>query len=89
MSANIQGMDTEAAFNLVRLMTNDADQIDTLSRGLTVTLQNTTGSGNDANTFRGDWAGQYVPTLQQITNALRENATTLQRQAEDQVAASS
>ncbi|MEO7268963.1 hypothetical protein ACOCJ7_15120 [Knoellia sp. CPCC 206453] len=89
MSANIQGMDTEAAFNLVRLMTNDAEQIDTLSRGLTSTLHSTTWYGNDANTFRGDWDGQYVPTLQQITNALRENATTLQRQAEDQVAASS
>ncbi|SDP22952.1 hypothetical protein SAMN04489867_1798 [Pedococcus dokdonensis] len=89
MSTNIQGMDVEAAFNLVRLMTTDAEQIDSLSRNLTTQLHGTTWYGNDANTFRGDWDGQYVPTLQAITNALRENATTLQRQAEDQVAASS
>lgn len=87
--SNIQGMDVDAAFNLVRLMNSDADQIDSVARQLTSTLHGTTWHGNDANTFRGDWDGQYVPTLQNITNALRENATSLQRQAEDQVAASS
>ncbi len=85
----VLGMDIAAARDLVRGMTNDADTITSISSQLTQQLESTTWYGNDANTFRSDWSGQYVPTLNRIIDALRENAQILARQADDQERASS
>ncbi len=89
MSTSLYGMDINAARDLVRLMNTDADSITQLTARLTQQLQNTPWSGPDADRFNGDWTGQYVPSLQNLVQALQDNAIALAQQADDQERASS
>ncbi len=89
MSTTVYGMDIAAARDLVRVMNSDADVINQLTAQLTQQLENTPWYGPDAQRFTSDWQGQYVPALQNVVNALQENATILAQQADDQERASS
>lgn len=89
MSTTVYGMDIAAARDLVRVMNSDADVINQLTAQLTQQLENTPWYGPDAQRFTSDWQGQYVPALQNVVNALQENAMILSQQADDQERASS
>lgn len=89
MSTTLYGMDIQAARDLVRVMNSDSDTINQLTARLTQQLESTTWLGPDAQRFRGDWSGQYVPALQNVVRALQENALVLSQQADDQERASS
>src|SRR5699024_3030729 len=89
MSTTVYGMDIAAARDLVRVMNSDADVINQLTAQLTQQLENTPWYGPDAQRFTSDWQGQYVPALQNVVNALQENAMILAQQADDQERASS
>lgn len=88
-TGTLYGMDINAARDLVRVMNGDADTINQLTARLTQHLEATPWYGPDAQRFRGDWTGQYVPALQNVVRALQENAQILNQQAEDQERASS
>jgi uncharacterized protein YukE len=88
-TGTLYGMDINAARDLVRVMNGDADTINQLTARLTQHLEGTPWYGPDAQRFRSDWSGQYVPALQNVVRALQENATILSQQAEDQERASS
>ncbi len=87
--STVLGMDINAARDLVRVMSSDADTITQLSGRLTNQLEQTTWFGPDANAFRSAWQGEYVPALQRIVQALQENSQALSAQADDQERASS
>ncbi|CAM3588436.1 hypothetical protein OCAE111667_16885 [Occultella aeris] len=89
MSTTVYGMDITAARDLVRVMNSDADVINQLTAQLTQQLEATPWYGPDAQRFTSDWQGQYVPALQNVVQALQENATILSQQADDQERASS
>lgn len=89
MSSTVYGMDIAAARDLVRVMNADADTINQLTARLTQQLEATPWFGPDAQRFRGDWNGPYVQALQNVVQALQENANILNQQAEDQERASS
>ncbi|PWD52228.1 hypothetical protein C8046_17870 [Serinibacter arcticus] len=89
MSTTVYGMDINAARDLVRVMTSDADTITQLTARLSQQLEGTPWYGPDAQRFRGDWQGQYVPALNSVVQALQENAQLLASQADDQERASS
>lgn len=87
--SNVLGMDISAARDLVRIMNTDADTINTLTGRLSQQLEGTPWYGPDAERFRTDWQGQYVPALLRVVQALQENAASLNGQADDQERASS
>lgn len=89
MSTTVYGMDINAARDLVRVMTTDADTITQLTSRLTQQLEGTPWQGPDSQRFRTDWQGQYVPALNSVVTALQENAQLLASQADDQERASS
>lgn len=89
MSSTLYGMDIQAGRDLVRVMNSDADTINQLTARLTQVLEATAWFGPDAQRFRSDWSGQYVPALQNVVRALQENALVLSQQADDQERASS
>lgn len=89
MSTTLYGMDIQAARDLVRVMNSDSDTINQLTARLTQVLEGTAWFGPDAQRFRSDWSGQYVPALQNVVRALQENAQVLAQQADDQERASS
>lgn len=88
-TGTLYGMDINAARDLVRVMYGDADNINQITARLTQLLEATPWYGPDAQRFRSDWLGQYVPALQNVVAALQENANILNQQADDQERASS
>ncbi|GAB2987073.1 MAG TPA: hypothetical protein VKY71_08275 [Actinotalea caeni] len=88
-TANVYGMDIQAGRDLAARMDGDATEIETLTTRLTGMLESTPWYGPDATRFKGDWSGQYVPALQSVVAALRENSVQIYAQAQSQEDASS
>lgn len=87
--ANVYGMDIQAGRDLAALMDKDASEIEGLTTHLTGVLESTPWYGPDATRFKGDWSGQYVPALNSVVQALRENSQQIYTQAQSQEDASS
>lgn len=88
-TANVYGMDITEGRDLARMMATNATDIEGLTNMLTQKLESTPWFGPDATRFKGDWNGQYVPALQQVVQALRDNSQQIYAQAQSQEDASS
>lgn len=87
--STVYGMDIQAGRDLATQMDNDGTTIEELTARLTSLLEQTPWFGPDADRFKSDWNGQYVPSLRQVVDALRANAEQMRRQAQAQEDASS
>ena len=62
---------------------------DRIEQELTRGLEDVDWTGPDADRFRGQWAGEMVPALQQIMNSVNELGDSADRNAAEQEATSS
>lgn len=83
LGADVDQLDSLAAkFNSV------AGELESLVGQLSGQIGSTWWQGSDAERFRGDWDGQYRGQLQGVVNRLRETATRVTQQANQQRTAS-
>lgn len=66
-----------------------AEEITRIEQELTRGLEDVDWTGPDADRFRGQWAGEMVPALQQIMNSVNELGDSADRNAAEQEATSS
>jgi len=86
--AGFTGMDIAQVKDLANRMRTKADEIDGISRELTNALGNAQWVGPDRQKFEGDWNGQYVTALRNVTEALKEAAQRADSNATQQEQAS-
>lgn len=87
--SNFTGMDIPAVRNLATQLQNKANEIDSMRQQLTAQLEGTSWIGPDATRFRGDWTGQHVSSLNQVSQALRDAAQRAIQNANEQESAAS
>ncbi|MTV23946.1 hypothetical protein FTX61_00700 [Nitriliruptoraceae bacterium ZYF776] len=83
------GMDVQGGHAASRTLANGADVIVQTANQLTQALEGFAWHGNDANRTREEWRGQYVTGLNQVADQIRAYAAMIERQAQEQEAASS
>lgn len=66
-----------------------AEEITRIEQELTRGLEDVDWTGPDADRFRGQWAGEMVPALQQIMNSVNELGDSADRNVAEQEATSS
>lgn len=86
--AQFTGMDVEAVRGLAKQMQSSADQIRDLARRLTSALESTQWVGPDRERFVSEWQGQYLTSLNQVADGLRETAGRADKNANEQETAS-
>lgn len=84
-----QGMNVEEVRRMSAQLREAADEITRIEQELTSGLEGVDWTGPDADRFRGQWAGEMVPALQQIMSAVSELGETAERNAAEQAATSS
>lgn len=89
MAGNILGMDVQAARDMARTFTSNADTITQVTQTLTNQLQAVTWLGRDGDQFRSNWQSTHVPNLTRICDELRAASQTMGQQADQQEQASS
>lgn len=87
-SENFQGMDVEHARTTARQMDGGTGMVRGLVGGITQMLASVTWEGEDAQRFKADWEGTFLPQLNGVTDALQTNAAVLKRRADAQEQAS-
>jgi uncharacterized protein YukE len=82
------GADVEQLDSLSAKFNNVAGELESLIGQLGGQIGSTWWQGSDAERFRGDWDGQYRGQLQAVVNRLRDTATQVTAQANQQRATS-
>lgn len=83
------GADVDQLRALARTLEQAADRLESTSTSTTGMLNNAPWKGPDADRYRSDWRGSSLPTIRNAAAALREAATALTRNADDQERTSS
>ena len=84
-----KGMNVEEVRRMSGQLREAAEEITRIEQELTSGLDGVDWTGPDADRFRGQWAGEMVPALQQIMNAVNDLGETADRNASEQDAISS
>ncbi len=84
----VVGADVDQLRILSRAVSQAADQLETMSNVVTSMLSATRWSGPDAERHRSQWHGTSVAQVRAVAQALRESASELSRNAEEQATAS-
>ena len=84
-----EGMDPGQVQQLANQMSNAASEIQHVCSQLTNMLGNTQWVGQDHDRFVSDWQGSHVPQLTAVANALQDEATKANFEAQQQINASS
>ena len=84
-----KGMNVEEVRRMSAQLREAAEEITRLEQELTRGLEDVDWTGPDADRFRGQWAGEMVPALQQIMNSVNELGDSADRNAAAQEATSS
>lgn len=85
----LKGMNVEEVRGMARQLRDAAEEITRIEQELTSGLEGVDWTGPDADRFRGQWAGEMVPALQQIMNSVNELGDSADRNAAEQEATSS
>jgi len=89
MAGNVYGADVVELRALSERMSRSAEDLDRIVSLLTHQITATTAwVGPNAQRFRGDWSGSHRGVVASSTRALRECASALRRNADEQAAAS-
>lgn len=86
--AGFQGADTEALRTMAQMVVRRSDLLEDLYGGLKVLVEDVEWVGEDADRFRGQWAGVVRPGLEDCSLDLRRRARLLIQHADEQDAAS-
>lgn len=78
------GMNVEEVRRMSAQLREAAEEIGRIEQDLTAGLEDVDWTGPDAQRFRGQWAGEMVPALQQVKNAVLELSDSAERDAEEQ-----
>ncbi|WP_087483432.1 WXG100 family type VII secretion target [Brachybacterium massiliense] len=84
-----KGMNVEEVRRMSAQLREAAEEITRIEQELTRGLEDVDWTGPDADRFRGQWAGEMVPALQQIMNSVNELGDSADRNAAEQEATSS
>ena len=84
-----KGMNVEEVRRMSAQLREAAEEITRIEQELTRGLEDVDWTGPDADRFRGRWAGEMVPALQQIMNSVNELGDSADRNAAEQEATSS
>ena len=84
-----KGMNVEEVRRMSAQLREAAEEITRIEQELTRGLEDVDWTGPDADRFRGQWAGEMVPALQQIKNSVNELGDSADRNAAEQEATSS
>jgi uncharacterized protein YukE len=83
------GADVAQLRSLSDQLARSAEQLDQIRSALTAQITTSTAwVGPDAERFRGEWTGQHRAVMDRCAAALREGATSLRRNAQEQETAS-
>jgi hypothetical protein len=80
----VKGMDVEGGRQSATVITQGAEQLDGLTQQLTGSIQGFEWMGPDADRTRETWNSEYVRTLQMVSQTLRDFATLINNQAQEQ-----
>ena len=78
------GMNVEEVRRMSAQLREAAEEIGRIEQDLTSGLEDVDWTGPDAERFRGQWAGEMVPALQQVKSAVLELSDSAERDAEEQ-----
>lgn len=84
-----KGMNVEEVRQMSTQLREAAEEITRIEQELTSGLEGVDWTGPDADRFRGQWAGEMIPALQQIMNAVNELGDTAERNIAEQESTSS
>lgn len=84
----VKGMNVEEVKRMSGQLRDAAEEITRIEQELTRGLEDVDWTGPDADRFRGQWAAEMVPALQQIMTAVNELGDTADRNAAEQEATS-
>ena len=84
-----KGMNVEEVRRMSTQLREAAEEITRIEQELTSGLEGVDWTGPDADRFRGQWAGEMIPALQQIMNAVNELGDTAERNIAEQESTSS
>lgn len=80
----LKGMNVEEVRGMARQLRDAAEEITRIEQELTSGLEGVDWTGPDADRFRGQWAAEMVPALQQIMNSVNDLGDTADRNAAEQ-----
>lgn len=80
----LKGMNVEEVRAMARQLHDAADEITRIQEELTRGLEDVDWTGPDADRFRGQWAGEMIPALQQIMTSVTDLGDTADRNAAEQ-----
>lgn len=83
------GLDTAQMEQLIRTCTTEATTIESSVRTISGALSSTWWKGGDADRFTSDWQGNYSQQMTRVATELRNVATMLRSQLNEQIQASS
>lgn len=75
----VYGGDLAQLEDLAGKFRNEAAAIEALEARITASLGSTAWTGPAAHRFRDRWAGEFVPALHRLRDAMLENATAVAR----------
>ena len=84
-----KGMNVEEVRRMSAQLREAAEEITRIEQELARGPEDVDWTGPDADRFRGQWAGEMVPALQQIMNSDNELGDSADRNAAEQEATSS
>jgi uncharacterized protein YukE len=84
MSQSFLGNDPEQMDRLARRMEDEAAKIEAAQQSVTNELKSLAWTGADRNRFEAEWNGTHAQALKRAADALRQNAGTIKRNAQDQ-----
>ncbi|WP_106507195.1 WXG100 family type VII secretion target [Brachybacterium timonense] len=85
----VKGMNIEEVRRMAGQLRDAADEILRIEQELTSGLEGVDWTGPDADRFRDQWAGEMVPALLQVKDAVNELGESADRNAGQQEATSS
>ncbi len=89
MNTAAKGMDVEEVRRMASQLREAAEEIARIEQELTSGLEEVDWTGPDADRFRGQWTGEMVPAIQQVSAAVDDLGDTADRNASEQEAISS
>ncbi|MGY5765864.1 hypothetical protein ACXET9_11750 [Brachybacterium sp. DNPG3] len=84
-----KGMDVAEVRRMAEQLRDAAEEITRIEQELTSGLEEVDWTGPDADRFRGQWSGEMVPAIQQVSAAVDDLGGTADRNAADQESISS
>ena len=80
----MKGMDVEAGRQASQQINQGSQELEQLSSRMTQVIEGFEWIGPDSDRTRDQWRGEYVTTLQRITQSLQEFSTLIDTQAQEQ-----